>query len=40
MKMATEKRIAPAAVKAKPVAGKKAASTSKSWAARHRDKIK
>lgn len=40
MKMATEKRIAPAAVKDKPVASKKAASTSKPWAARHRAKIK
>jgi hypothetical protein len=40
MKMATEKRIAPAAVKAKPVVGKKTASTGKSWGARHRAKIK
>ena len=38
--MATEKRIAPAAVKAKPATVKKAASTGKSWGARHRAKIK
>ena len=39
MKMATEKRIAPAAVKAKPVSGK-TATTKKSWGERHRAKIK
>ena len=37
--MATEKRIAPAAAKAKPVSGNKS-STKKSWGERHRAKIK
>ena len=40
MKMATENRIAPAAVKAKPVSIKKVATTKKSWGERHRAKIK
>lgn len=40
MKMATEKRIAPSAMKTKPMAVKKAATTKKSWGERHRVKIK
>lgn len=40
MKMATEKRIAPSAMKAKPVSVKKAPATKKPWGERHRAKIK
>jgi len=40
MKMAIEKRIAPAAVKEKPATASKATTTKKSWGERHRAKIK